>query len=759
MEYVLWLDQLSKDDLLIAGGKGANLGEMVKLKLPVPQGFAITTKAFEKFLEANKIKGQIENLIKECDVENTSQLLETSKKIKNLIIAQEIPHLIKSEITEAYKSLSYTNQIVSEEVLKLISAGRELAIVAVRSSATTEDLPTASFAGQQASFLNVKGQKELLDSIKKCWASLYEPRAIFYRAKHGFGRASIAVIVQRMINSEKSGVVFSTNPATGEDVIIIEATFGLGESLVLGEVQPDSYIVSKDLKILEKKIGKKERMRVRDYASNRTIEISVPKIQVNQQVLTDEEILKLTKHVLLLEKHYGKAQDMEFAIELNKIYIVQTRAVTTEVKVEEVKIEAEPILKGIGSSPGMATGKVKIIHGLEDLPKVQAGNVLVTRMTSPDMVVVMSRSVAIITDEGGTTCHASIVGREMGLPVIVGTQNATQVLKDGQLITVDAYHGLIYSGAVEIEKPMETEVSIEAKTTTQLKVNLAFAEGAEKVAPKIDGVGLLRIEHMIVKSGVHPAKLIKEGKKEEYIQVLLNGIGPIAKAFYPKPVWVRSLDARSDEFRNLRGGEEEPQEANPMLGWHGIRRSLDQPEILEAEFEAIKRLHEEGLDNVHIMLPFIISVEEFRKAKEISEQISLPKSVKLGIMVEVPSAALTIEDFCKEGIEFASIGSNDLTQTTLGVDRNDAKISSLFDETHPAMLKLMEQVIKTCNKYKVESSICGELPSNKPEIVKFLIKCGITSISVNVDAIEKVRKAISESEKELLSELIKERKS
>lgn len=756
MEYVVWLDQLSKEDLLIAGGKGANLGEMFNLKLPVPQGFIVTTKAFDKFLEANKIKEQINELVKRCDVDNTSQLLETSKKIKDLIIEQEIPHLIKSEIIEAYKSLSYTDQIVSEEVLRLISAGRELAIVAVRSSATTEDLPTASFAGQQASFLNVKGQKELLDSIKKCWASLYEPRAIFYRAKHGFGRASIAVIVQRMVNSEKSGVIFTINPVTGEDVVVIEAAFGLGETLVLGEVQPDRYIVSKDLKILEKKIGRKERMRVRDYASNRTIEISVPKTQVDQQVLTDEEILKLTKYALLLEKHYGKAQDIEFAIEQNRIYIVQTRAVTTEAKKEEVKIEAEPILKGIGSSPGIATGKVKIVYSLEDLPKVQNGDILVTRMTSPDMVVAMSKSAAIITDEGGTTCHASIVGREMGLPVIVGTQNATKVLKDGQLVTVDAYHGLIYPGEIEIKKPKEEEIPIEVKTATQLKVNLAFAERVEEIAPKVDGVGLLRIEHMIIKSGVHPAKLIKEGKKEEYIQILLNGIGPIAKAFYPKPVWVRSLDARTDEFRNLRGGEEEPQEANPQLGWHGIRRSLDEPEILEAEFEVIKRLHKEGFDNVHIMLPFIISVEEFRKAKEIAEQVGLPKTVKLGIMVEVPSVALTIEEFCNEGIGFASIGSNDLIMLVLGIDRNNPKVSSLYTEFHPAVLKLMENVINICNKYNIESSICGESGSN-PEMVEKLIKMGIQSISCNIDAIEKIRKTIIETERKLLVELKRKR--
>lgn len=757
MEYVLWLDQISKEDLSIAGGKGANLGEMVRLKLPVPQGFVISTKAFDKFIEANKIKTEIRELVRDCNVENTQNLLETSKKIKDLILTQETPRFIRSEIEEIYKSLSYTDQVVNEEVLRLIAAGRELATVAVRSSATAEDLPTASFAGQQASFLNVKGVKELLDSVKKCWASLYEPRAIFYRSKHNVKDSSISIIVQRMINSEKSGVIFTVNPVTGKDQIVMEATFGLGESLVSGAVQPDNYTISKDLKILEKKIGKKERMRTRDYASGRTIEISVPQAQVQAQVLTDQEILKLAKYALLLEEHYGKHQDIEFAIDLNRIYIVQTRPVTTEAKVEEVRINAEPILKGVGSSPGIAKGPVKIVHGMEDVAKVQKGDILVTKMTSPDMVVVMSKSVAVITDEGGTTCHASIVGREMGLPVIVGTHNATKFLKDGQLITVDAYHGLIYSGEIEVEKPEEITVPVEAKTSTKLKVNLAFADGAEKIAPRVDGVGLLRIEHMVTKSDVHPAKLIKEGKKEEYVQILLNGIGPIAKAFYPKPVWVRSLDARTDEFRNLRGGDEDPEEANPMIGWHGIRRSLDQPEILEAEFEAVKRLHEQGLDNIHIMIPFIISAEEFRKAKEISEQVGLPKSVELGIMVELPGAALTIEEFCREGIAFASIGSNDLTQTTLGVDRNNAKISNLFDETQPAVMKLMENTIKTCSKYKVESSICGELPSNKPEIVEFLIKCGISSISVNVDAIEKVRMAIAEAEKKLFSELIKEK--
>jgi len=757
---VLWLDQLAKEDLLIGGGKAANLGEMLKLKLPVPFGFIITTKAFNRFLEINRIKSQIRDLIKNCDVENTENLIETSKKIKDLIFQREIPHSIKAAIKEAYNSLSYSNQIKSEEALKLISAGRELAIVAVRSSATTEDLPTASFAGQHATFLNVKGMKELFDSVKKCWASLYEPRAIFYRAKRGFGRASIAAIVQRMVNSEKSGVIFTINPVTGQNQIVIEATFGLGETLALGEVQPDSYLVSKDLKILEKKIGKKERMRIRDYASNRTIEISIPRKQVNEQVLTDPETLKLAQYSLLLEKHYGKHQDIEFAIEHGRIYIVQTRAVTTEAKREEVKIKAKPILKGLGVSPGIVSGKVKIVLSLEDITKVQKGDILVTPMTSPDLVPTMSKSSAIITDSGGATCHAAIVSREMGLPCIVGTQNASKVLQDEQLITADAYKGFAYLGKVEVKKPEPIKIKIpsDAKITTQIKVNLAFPKFPTELPKITDGVGLLRIEHMIIKSGIHPAKLIREGKSEEYTKILLHGIKPIAKAFYPTPVLVRTSDARSDEFRNLKGGKEEPQEPNPMLGWHGIRRSLDEPEILKAEFEAIKRLHEDGLDNVHVMLPFVISVEEFRKAREIADEIKLPGSAKLGIMVEVPSAALTIEDFCKEGIAFASIGSNDLTQTTLGVDRNNEKISSIFDEMHPAVLELMEKIIKTCNKYKVESSICGEAPSNRPEITKFLIRCGITSISVNIDAIEKVRKTVFEAEKEIKEKRVLKKK-
>jgi pyruvate,water dikinase len=762
MEFIAWFEQLDKNSGSIAGGKGANLGELVKIKMPIPSGFVILTKAFDKFIELNGIKNQIQELIDNCDVDNTEQLLETSKKIKGLIISQDFPIGMRTELIDSYRELSFTDQIVTPKAIELIAAGREYALVAVRSSAQAEDLADASFAGQQATFLNIKGIREYLEAVKKCWASLYEPRAIFYRAKHNIKHSSIAVIVQRMVSSDASGVMFTVNPVTGENEVIIEATWGLGETLVAGEVEPDFYRVSKDGRILEKKIGKKEKMRVRDLATDRTVVLPVAEKKVNAQALSDDEIVKLAEYGLAIEKHYQKPQDIEFALERERIFIVQTRAVTTEAKKEEVKVGGEILIKGLGSSPGIASGTVKIVHGLEDLVKIQKGDILVTEMTGPDMVVAMSKSAAIITNSGGQTCHASIIGREMGLPVIVGTKNATQVLKDGQEVTADAYHGVVYSGRIEVKKP-EVEIleeklpSLEKLTVTQIKVNLAFPENLETIAPKVDGVGLLRIEHMITKAGVHPAKLVREGRKEDYIKILLEGIRPIAKAFHPKPVWVRTLDARSDEFRNLEGGEEEPKEDNPMLGWHGIRRSLDEPELLKAELEAIKRLHEEGLANVHVMLPFVISVDEFRRAREIAKEINLPAGCKIGVMIETPAAALTIEDFCKEGIDFISFGTNDLSQLVLGVDRNNAKIASLFTETHSAVKKMVKYVIKVCKSYNVESSICGEAPSNIPEFVEFLVKCGIDSISVNIDAIDRVRMQVVKTERKLLLEALRKK--
>jgi pyruvate,water dikinase len=758
MSYILWLDQIKEGDLNSVGGKGYNLGILIRLGMPVPEGFAITTKAFDDFIYSTGIRDRIYEIVTATNVEDTRQLLKASEEIKSLIVSQEMPEKIKAAIVEAYNSLSFSDKIIDERLRRLIAAGREFAIVAVRSSATSEDLPTASFAGQQASFLNVKGVKDLLEAVKNCWASLYEPRAMFYRKKHGITQVSISVVVERMVNADKSGVMFTKDPVTGEDSVVIESGWGLGETLVQGEIEPDLYVASKDGKILSKKIGKKSIRRVRDPASDKTVVLPVPKDFIEAPVLTDGEILQLVEFGKALEQHFKRAQDVEFAVEKGKVYIVQTRAVTTEAKKEEKKIVGKPILKGLAASPGIATGVVKIVHGLDDAVRVKAGDILVTKMTSPDLVPSMSKCFAIITDEGGMNAHAAIVAREMGIPCIVGTKTATATLKDGQLITVDAYNGLVYPGEVSVEKPVEEKPVEGMSTVTGVKVNVAFAlPNLEEIASKTDGVGLFRIEHMVTKYGVHPAKLIKEGKREDYIKILLDGIRPIAKAFKDKPVWVRTLDARTDEFRNLEGGSEEPTEANPMLGWHGIRRSLDEPELLKAELEAVKRLHEEGFTNVHVMIPFIISVDEFNHAKEIAKEIDLPYTVRMGIMVETVGAALTIEEFCKAGIDFASIGSNDLCMLALGVDRNNAKIAKLYSEFHPAVLRMIKEVIETCNRYEVESSICGESGSN-PEMVKKLVKFGISSISCNIDAIDKVRKAVAEAERELLTELKKSRK-
>ncbi len=735
MSYVVRLDEIGKDDIKIAGGKGANLGEMIRMGIPVPAGFLVTTSSFDKFLRSYGLEDKIDQILTSIDKDDMGDLAKASQEIKKLIFSHDVLAEIQSKISQAYKQLSGAEKATEQDY----------PLVAVRSSATAEDLPTASFAGQQASFLNVKGEAELTESIRKCWASLFEPRAIFYRAKHGVTKASIAIIVQKMVNSDKSGIIFTVDPVSGEDMVLIEATWGLGESIVQGEVFPDSYKVSKNGVVVDVKVANKAKMRLRDQSSGSTIEIETPESKAGARVLTNGELASLVKYALELEKHYCRPQDIEFAIEKDKISIVQTRAITTKGQVSTVAVKDNQLLKGIGASPGAASGRVRVVLSHSDIAKIQNGDIIVTTMTSPDLVPAMSKSAAIITDLGGRTCHAAIVSREMRIPAIVGTQKATKTLTDGQEVTVDAYNGVVYPGKIEVTTAAAASKVPAGATKTKVKVNLAFARGLEDIAPKADGVGLLRIEHMITESGVHPAKLIREKRQEEYIKILTEGIRPIAKAFYPKPVWVRTLDARSDEFRNLQGGEDEPQEANPMLGWHGIRRSLDEPALLKAEFKGIIRLHQEGLTNVHVMLPFIISIEELREAKEIAREEGLTGKEEIGIMVETPAAVMIIEDLCKEGIAFASFGTNDLTQLTLGVDRNNERLAKLSSEFHPAVLRSIKQTIDVCNRYGVESSVCGESGSD-PGMAKILVEYGIKSISCNADALSIIRSAVYERE-------------
>jgi pyruvate,water dikinase len=769
VELIKWFKDISKEDIAVAGGKGANLGEMANAGLPIPPGFVVTAQAYKKFIEEMEIKDKILEIIKDLDVEDTDKLQAIAEKIQKLIESTDIPEDIQEEIKENYSMIGAHEKSKAHEIVE----GKE-EFVAVRSSATAEDLPEASFAGQQATFLNIKGKEEVVTAVRKCWASLFTARAIYYRKRNNFPteKVLIAVVIQKMVNSDKSGVMFSINPATNkENEIVIEGAFGLGEAVVSGAVNPDLYIVDKNsLKIKKTEVKEQKIKIIKDPETGKTVEKRLTPEEESKQVCNDKEIYELARLAKKIEKHYGKPQDMEWAIEKDKVYVVQSRAVTTfkkpVKKVEFAEEEEEKIiLKGETASPGVASGPVKVVHNIKELDKIKKGDVMVTTMTTPDMVPAMQKAAAIITDEGGMTCHAAIVSREMGTPCIVGTGNATEILKDNELVTVHATHGNVYKGELKEakEKPSPAAAPMFAErapiTATQVKIIMDLPDFAEKVAKQInaDGVGLVRVEIMIAQGGIHPAEYIRKGKKEDYIKLLEKGIGGIAKAFTGKPVWVRTSDMRTDEYRNLKGGDKEPKETDPMIGWHAIRRGLDEPEILKAEFEAIKRLHDKGLKNVGVMIPFVIRTREVREAKKIMRKIGLEpcEDIEFGVMVETPAACWEIENICKEGISFVSFGTNDLTQLTLGIDRNNERIAKLFDEMHAAVLGEIEKVIKTCKRYNVQTSICGQAGS-RPEMAKFLVKLGIDSISANPDAVNEIRNVVARTEKALLLDVERE---
>ncbi|RLI85115.1 MAG: phosphoenolpyruvate synthase [Archaeoglobales archaeon] len=742
---VMWLSEVDKNDIPLVGGKGANLGELLRNEIPVPNGFVVDSRTFMDFIERTEIKNKIIEILEGLDVEDTEKLQEASRKIRELIESTPIPDDIIEEIKKAYK------QLCEEE-------GEEV-FVAVRSSATAEDLPEASFAGQQETFLNVRGEEDVVDKVRKCWSSLYTPRAIYYRIRQGFRHedVSIAVVVQRMVNSDKSGVMFTSHPVTGEKMAIIEAVWGLGEAIVSGKVTPDTYVYDRvNGKIVDIKVSVKNIAIVKQ--DGKTVEVELPEEKAKARVLSDEEIEKLAKLGEVIEEHYGKPQDVEWAIEKGKVYIVQSRPVTTikkeEAKEEVEEAEGEILVKGLGASPGIGVGEVKVILSEKEIGKIEKGDVLVTTMTTPDMVPAMQKASAIVTDEGGMTCHAAIVSRELGVPAVVGTKEATKVLKDGMLVTVDGEKGIVYSGRLKVErkeKEVVTAVSVPIITATEVKVNISIPDAAEKAAATgADGVGLFRIEHMVLGLEKHPMKYIRDGEVEKYIEELYNGMKKVAKAFYPKPVWIRTLDAPTDEFRTMEGGENEPIEANPMLGFRGIRRDLVEEEHFRAEIRAIKRLVDEGYTNVGIMLPLVTHPKEVERAKKIAMEEGLPlEKIEFGVMVETPAAALIIEDIVKVGIDFISFGTNDLTQYTLAVDRNNENVAYLYDETHPAVMKLIERVIKICKEHGVKTSICGQAGSY-PHVVAKLVEMGIDSVSANPDAVQMVRETVARVERKLI---------
>jgi pyruvate,water dikinase len=747
MPFVITGDAAGSESIKQVGGKAAHLGDMIRAGFPVPEAFFVTVESWNKFMADNELNEKIAAVLSRTKIDNVDSLDKGAEEIRKIVMGGKMPPAVREPIVRAYRTLSHSKN----NVISMLLGSAKTAVtppadfVALRSSAISEDIAGASSAGQYESFLNVRGDENVVLNVQKCWASFFLPRAIYYRNKNNQSQtAGMGVIVQRMINSEKSGVTFTvdpTDPKEGANRIVTEAVWGLGETIVQGLVEPDYYEVDKTSgKILEKKTGKKVTMRIRNLKTGLNEELPVKAEDIERQVLTDTEIVMIAAYSKNIEKSYdGQPQDIEWAVEKGKIYILQTRAVTVLEKKEGREVTGrEELIRGSGVSPGTGAGPVKIIKDMSELDKIVQGDVLVTEMTSPDYVPAMEKSSAIITDKGGSTCHAAIVSRELGIPCIVGTERATQILKDGQLITVDATKGIVYAGADEAAAQTAQVSTEERKTAVQVKCNLAFPHMAQK-AVRADGVGLLRLEHMLTVGGTHPIEYVRQGRPQELTRIIVDGVSQVAEAFKGKPVWVRTLDARTDEFRSMKGGENEPHEDNPMLGWHGIRRDLDEPELFRAQIQAFKQLHEKGHTNVAIMLPFIINVEELRKARKLAREFGLPDSCKFGIMVETPAAALNAEEFCKEGIDFISFGSNDLTQLTLGLDRNNERLIKLFDEMHPSMQFQFKHAISACKRYGVTSSICGELPSNREDAVKFLIGAGISSVSVNIDAIEKVR--------------------
>jgi len=745
--WISWLSEITKKDVELVGGKGANLGEMYNAKFPVPPAFIITTKAYDYFLDKTEIRKQIDSLISQLNTDDTEELEQKAKQIRELFASAEVPDDLRQEILESYDNFNVDLKALkdSPDALAIVKSAREPVFVSVRSSATAEDLSNASFAGQQESFINIKGNDKVIESVKKVFASAFTARAIFYRKKKGFkAHVSIAVIVQKMINSDKSGVIFSKNPVSmNKKNVLLEAVFGQGEGIVSGRIKPDQYLVSQELDILKEKIADKKIAIVRD-ASGITKTIQLTPEKSNQRVLKIYEIKKLAEYALKLEQHYKKPQDIEFAIENEDVYILQTRAITTlETQKQEQELQGQVLVSGLPASPGIASGIVKIILSMKDLSKIKKGDVLVTTMTNPDMVVTMQKAAAIITDEGGVTAHAAIVSREMGIPAVVGTENSTSVLEDGQEVTVDGFSGKIFKG---LAKNKKVEILPIVETKTKIKVILDLPEFAERASKtKADGIGLVRIEGIIASKGKHPVYYQKQNKLDEYKEMLKQSLEKLAQTFVGKEIWVRTSDIRSDEYANLEGAPKEI-EKNPMLGFHGIRFSLKNSDIFKAELSAVKELSEKG-HKFGLMFPQVISSDEIKKAKEIMQELNMlsNQNIRVGVMIETPASTILIKDICEQGIDFISFGTNDLTQYTLAIDRGNENVQYLYNDLDWAIKKQISRVIRECKFKKIETSICGQAGSNK-QMVEFLVKQGIDSISVNIDAAHEISKFVQELE-------------
>ncbi|OGG07406.1 phosphoenolpyruvate synthase [Candidatus Gottesmanbacteria bacterium RIFCSPHIGHO2_01_FULL_42_12] len=770
-KYVVQFAEVGREDGGLVGGKGANLGEMTKIGIPVPQGFIVTAGAYFYFLEKSGLKNFIKSELSRVDAKNEPVLLQhVAEKIKRTIVKAPIPEEISSLIIKNYEDL--------KKHKGLRGAFESTPAVAVRSSATAEDLPQASFAGQQATFLNVRGEANVVNAVRECWASLFEARAIFYREENRFDhfKVGIAVPVQRMVQSDVSGVMFTVDPVNNDKKrIVVEAVWGLGEMIVQGTATPDHYEIFKDeMKILEARQTDQLKMLVREQGTG-IREVKVADVKVHKRKMTDEEVLETARIGLVLEKHYYHPQDIEFAVEKGKVYIVQTRPITTLAKsgeqlavnsqvFEKVLDRMTVILEGEAASPGLKSGPAVILKSAKEIGKIKLGDILVAPQTNPDFVPAMKKASAIITDSGGRTSHAAIVSRELGIPAVVGTSEATKILKNGMVVTVDGASGKVYRGGLPAQKDkMEIKSVVPkaspkeaVKTVTKVYVNLAEPEKAKQIAGlNCDGVGLLRAEFMLAGIGIHPKKIIEDKKQKEYIEKLADQITTFAQSFYPRPVVYRATDFKTNEYRSLKGGDKfEPLEPNPMIGFRGAYRYIVEPEVFKMEMEAIKIVrNDRQLRNLWLMLPFVRTVKELIEVKHLVYAAGLPRSpsFKLWMMCEIPANVILLDKFIEAGIDGVSVGSNDLTMLMLGVDRDNEHVAPEYDERNAALLWAFEKIVKTCKKYDVTCSMCGQAPSDFPDLTEKLVEYGITSVSVNPDVVGKTREIIYEAEKKLVA--------